>query len=98
MVVFDQHTVKEPEAVVRSLAGLYSVFVEESEAGGGLSGIGYPGLEPFYGLHIFIGKCGDTGKSLENIKRCPFGGQKAAGAALDRCQNRSSFYRSTVFF
>ncbi len=67
MVVLDKHSIKEPEAVVSSLAGLYSIFVKESEAGRGLPGVSYPGPEPFYGIYIFIGKGGDTGKSLEDI-------------------------------
>ena len=98
MVVFDQHSVKEPEAVIRSHACLYSVFVKEPEAWRGFPGVGYPRPESFYGFHIFIGKGGDTGKSLEDVECCPFSGQQAAGAALDRCHNCFRLYMAAFFF
>ena len=89
VVVLDQDSVVEPEAMVRSPAGDDRPLVERAKARRRLARVENPGGRSTHGLDVTPGLGRDARHSLEEIEGDPFPREQAPGAARDLRDFRS---------
>ena len=79
MIVFDQHAVREVQAVVVPAAAANCVFIEHAQAGHGLARIQNAGLGALHGINKLAGESGDAAQPLQHVQYHPLAGEKDTG-------------------
>src|SRR5581483_5953689 len=85
VIVFDQHAIRQIEAVILSTAATHGIFVEWTQTGSGL-----PGIEDFcfgagYGLNELSCQGSDSAQPLQKVENHPFAGQQHPSIMPNDC-------------
>ena len=83
MVVLDQDSIGEIEAMVEAAAAAHRVFFQQAQAGRGLAGIKNGGAGAFDGFHVFGSDGGDAAQALQQVQDQALAAQQRARVVPD---------------